>query len=144
MSRFNTGNPLGSNDPRDLDDNAKNMDLAVNSEDSQWIDRFGRPRLPLMEQERQFVASQDSREQRFADALANVGYVGTGPNGEFQDYAAGIEVTEYNQVIRADGEFWKVSPGTDLPYTTTGEGMPEGGAFVSVGDAVLRQDLANP
>jgi len=32
-----------------------------------------------------------------------------------------------------------------LPYTTTGAGMPEGGAFVSVGDAVLRQDLAgNP
>src|SRR5690554_3894103 len=45
MSRFNTGNPLGSGDPRDLDDNAKNMDLAVNAEADTFQDRLGRSRL---------------------------------------------------------------------------------------------------
>jgi|SRR5690554_2362936 len=45
MSRFNTGNPLGSNDPRDLDDNAKNMDLAVNAEADTFQDRLGKSRL---------------------------------------------------------------------------------------------------
>src|SRR5690554_1514510 len=161
MSRFNTGNPLGSNDPRDLDDNAKNMDLAVNSEDAQWIDRFGRPRLPLMEQERQFVtdqarredefrdsqddrddafdASQASRELRFNDFIASSGYQFVG------DYAPGIEITEYNQLIRdSNGEFWRVSGQVDLPYVTTGAGIPEDDALVPAGDAVLRQDLANP
>src|SRR5690554_4854125 len=161
MSRFNTGNPLGSNDPRDLDDNAKNMDLAVNSEDLQWIDRFGRPRLPLMEQERQFVAdqtrredefqdsqddrddafdaSQASRETRFNNFIASSGYQFAG------DYGAGIEITEYNQLIRdSNGEFWRVSGQVDLPYVTTGAGIPEDDALVPAGDAVLRQDLANP
>src|SRR5690554_5128576 len=161
MSRFNTGNPLGSNDPRDLDDNAKNMDLAVNSEDSQWIDRFERPRLPLMEQERRFVAdqarredefqdsqddrddafdaSQASREVRFNDFIASSGYQFVG------DYGPGIEITEYNQLIRdSNGEFWRVSGQVDLPYVTTGAGIPEDDALVPAGDAVLRQDLANP
>lgn len=150
MSRFNTGNPLGSGDPRDLDDNAKNMDLAVNSEDSQWIDRFGRPRLPLMEQERQFVAAQErhedefqsaqeSRSDRFNDFIASSGYQFVG------DYGPGIEITEYNQLIRdSNGEFWRVSGQVELPYVTTGAGIPEDDALVPAGDAVLRQDLANP
>jgi hypothetical protein len=37
-----------------------------------------------------------------------------------------------------------VSGSTALPYTTTGAGLPEGGAFVTVGDAALRQELASP
>lgn len=150
MSRFNTGNPLGSNDPRDLDDNAKNMDLAVNSEEAQWLDRFGRPRLPLMEQERQFVATQErhedefqsaqeSRSDRFNDFIASSGYQFAG------DYGPGIEITEYNQLIRdSNGEFWRVSGQIELPYVTTGAGIPEDDALVPAGDAVLRQDLANP
>lgn len=150
MSRFNTGNPLGSNDPRDLDDNAKNMDLAVNSDAPQWVDRFGRPRLPLMEQERQFAAdqsrregefqsAQESRSDRFNDFIASSGYQFAG------DYGPGIEITEYNQIIRdSNGEFWRVSGQVDLPYMTTGAGIPEDDALVPAGDAVLRQDLANP
>lgn len=150
MSRFNTGNPLGSNDPRDLDDNAKNLDLAVNSEEAQWIDRFGRPRLPLMEQERLFVAAQErhedefqsdqeDRSDRFNDFIASSGYQFAG------DYGPGIEITEYNQLIRdSNGEFWRVSGQVDLPYVTTGAGIPEDDALVPAGDAVLRQDLANP
>lgn len=46
MSRFNTGNPLDSSDMRDLSDNAKNIDLAVNGTLS-WNDRFGVRRLSL-------------------------------------------------------------------------------------------------
>lgn len=150
MSRFNTGNPLGSNDPRDLDDNAKNMDLAVNSDAPQWVDRFGRPRLPLMEQERQFVAAQErhedefqsaqeDRSNRFNDFIASSGYQFVG------DYGPGIEITEYNQLVRdSNGEFWRVSGQVGLPYVTTGAGVPEDGALVPAGDAVLRQDLSDP
>jgi hypothetical protein len=42
--RFNTGNPLGSTDARDGNDNAKNLDVAVNGLDPTWNDRFGRTR----------------------------------------------------------------------------------------------------
>lgn len=45
MSRFNTGNPLGSGSPLDLDDNAKNMDEAANSSADTFQDRLGKSRL---------------------------------------------------------------------------------------------------
>ncbi|WVM88007.1 hypothetical protein UMZ34_16835 [Halopseudomonas pachastrellae] len=44
---YNTGNPLGSTDPRDLIDNAGNLDEAVNSGADTWTDRFGVERLSL-------------------------------------------------------------------------------------------------
>lgn len=47
MSRFNTGNPIESSDPRDFDDNAKNADLMLNSMEEEWTDRFGRERITL-------------------------------------------------------------------------------------------------
>lgn len=48
MTRFNTGNPIGSADPRDRDDNSKNLDEAVNDLNAEtWIDRFGVERLTI-------------------------------------------------------------------------------------------------
>lgn len=48
MTTYNTGNALGSPDPRDLYDNAQGLDEAVNTQTSStWIDRFGVPRLTL-------------------------------------------------------------------------------------------------
>ena len=42
MSRYNTGNPLGSNKAKDLDDNAKNLDLLTNDlVNDTFDDRFG-------------------------------------------------------------------------------------------------------
>jgi hypothetical protein len=79
---------------------------------------------------------QPRMEQRFNLLLAASGY-------EFlATYQAGIEITEYNKVVRdAAGQLWRAAATTDLPYTTDGTGLPEGGAFVSAGDAVLRNDL---
>ena len=47
MSRFNTRNPIGSNDPRDRDDNSKNLDEAVNSDSDRFTDRLGKLRPTL-------------------------------------------------------------------------------------------------
>lgn len=44
MTRYNTGNPLGSTDPRDLYDNAENLDAGINGTADTWRDRFGRDR----------------------------------------------------------------------------------------------------
>ena len=114
MTTYNTGNAIGSTDPRDLYDNAQNLDTAMHTPETTWTDRLGNAR------------------QSWAGAT---GYQQLG------DYAAGIQVTTYNQVIRASGEYWRAAAGTALPYTTTGVGMPESGKFVSVGDATLRADL---
>ena len=45
MSRFRTGNPLDSDDLRDLSDNAKNFDQAINGEAETFVDRKGKTRL---------------------------------------------------------------------------------------------------
>ena len=126
MTTYNTGNPIGSTDPRDLYDNAQNMDNLGNGTAPSYPDRLGVERK-----------SWAGMEQDFAELLASSGYQFLG------DYSSAIEVTAYNQIIREAGEFWRAAASTALPYTTTGAGMPESGAFVSVGDANLRQDLAN-
>jgi len=46
MTSYNTGNPLGSKDPRDLYDNAENLDVLVNDTNrNTHPDRFGVSRL---------------------------------------------------------------------------------------------------
>ena len=47
MTTYNTGNPIGSKDPRDLYDNAENLDVAVNDDAATWVDRLGVQRSTL-------------------------------------------------------------------------------------------------
>lgn len=117
--RYNTGNPVepnGSSDPRDLADNAANLDLALNSPSLTWTDRLGKSR-------RSWAGS--------------TGYEDLG------DYAAGLAFTSYNQVFRYSGQFYRAKASTALPFTTTGTIGTDLPLFIGVGDAVLRGDLAN-
>lgn len=139
MTTYNTGNPIGSTAVKDLYDNAENLDTAVNdtSRDT-WSDRLGRSRKTMSGMEREFNADQASRDNRFNTFIASSGYQFLG------DYASGIEITEYNQIVRdLDGEFWRLSGQVELPYTTTGSGLPEDGSLAPLGDAVLRQQLSD-
>lgn len=47
MSFYNTGNPVPSKDPRDLDDNAKHIDEIATSTELTYVDRLGVERLTL-------------------------------------------------------------------------------------------------
>jgi hypothetical protein len=48
MTTYNTQNPLGSADPRDLYDNAENIDTSANDTTNvEWTDRLGNKRLTL-------------------------------------------------------------------------------------------------
>lgn len=111
---YNTMNPVGSTDARDLLDNATNLDTAVNSPAARWTDRLGvsRPSWAGM-----------------------VAYADRGA------YAAGIEITGYNEIFLFDGEYYRAAASTSLPYTTTGSWSDDGNYFVSIGDAALRADL---
>ncbi|MBA1278126.1 hypothetical protein [Stutzerimonas stutzeri] len=145
---FNTGNNVSSNDPRDLYDNAANLDKLVNGSDPFVADRKGvlRESWAGMEstfsnsqegRENAFTASQADKESRFQAFLESSGYIDIGP------YAAGVEFTARNQYVAVGGQFFRPAAGTLLPYTATGDWATESGNFVLLGDDVLRQGLAS-
>lgn len=69
MTTYNTGNPLGSVDPRDLYDNAENLDFAVNSDAAlTWVDRFGRERKTVHAVEQSAPIASDAADRAVAAA----------------------------------------------------------------------------
>ena len=123
---FNTGNPVGSTDARDLYDNAQNLDIFSLGQELEYPDRLGVARKSLA-----------GLRQDVQDALSRLGYQVIG------DYAAGLVIENFGQVFRKDGEFWRAKAALTLPYTLTGVWASDAVSFVSVGDAVLRGDLAD-
>ena len=123
MTTFNTGNPLGSTDVYDRYDNSENLDNFSNGPLDAYPDRFG-------------VSRQSLQGIRNASQYVNLG-----------PYAAGLNFTALNQVFSYDAgsgaEFYAPGPSITLPYTTTGAGAGERALFRSVGDAILRADLAD-
>lgn len=155
MSFYNTGNPVPSIDPRDLDDNAKHLDVAIHSPDDTWVDRLGATRksikgvengLQVMEGEFDaaqadkqavFDASQADKQAEFLATLAAMGYEIPIP------YAAGIVFSRPTQTVQYLSEIYKAKPGV-LPFTTTGTWATDSLKLTGIGDATLRQDLSQP
>lgn len=117
---YQTNNPVGSVDVRDLYDNAEAFDNFSAGLLDAYPDRFGVQRQSL---------------QGIRNAAK---YQVLGP------YAAGLVFTTNAQVFSYMGEFYAPGPAISLPYTTTGAGAGEIANFRSVGDATLRDDLAAP
>lgn len=152
MATTPTNKPIPSEDPRDLKFNAGKIDEEVNGSADYYTDRFGAQRLTNTgrnnqfqtaqdEREAEFVASQENKELRFQQFLLNSGYQFLG------DYENGpYTIDAINQVIRYQGEFWRLNASTTPPYTTTGVNSASWAVdvthLVSVGDAVLRQELS--
>lgn len=142
MAKFNTGNPLGSTDPRDLLDNATIADHYVDDTDSEsWPDRFGRERRTWHGMEMDSSRQLSSQEDRFQQFLLSSGYV------ILPDYVDGpITFTARNQVTAYSGDYYRPKASVSLPFTTTGKDSTswanDKGNFVSVGDAALRQELS--
>lgn len=144
MTTYATNNPIGSMDPKDLFDNAQNLDYALNDiTRAIWTDRFGRSRKSYWGMEQAFSAQLLSQQERFNTFIQSSGYKVIG------EYTSGpLTITDYNQLIRYQNEFWKLTAATSLPFTTTGNDsaswVNDSAHFVSVGDAALRQELASP
>ncbi len=144
MTIYGTNKPLGSTDPKDLFDNAQNLDFAVNDiTKAIWKDRFGRSRPTMFGMEQAFSAQLLSQQQRFNNFIQNSGYKVIG------EYTAGpLTITDYNQLIRYQDALWKLTASTNIPFTTTGNDaaswVNDSAHFVSVGDGMIRQELASP
>ena len=80
MTTYNTGNPIGSKDPRDLYDNAQAFDQAINGTSETFTDRFGVSRVTLKGATAAIaadVAAVDSAATQGISAIsADVAYVG--------------------------------------------------------------------
>ena len=144
MTTYATNNPIGSMDPKDLFDNAQNLDFAVNDiTKAFWKDRFGRSRPTMFGMEQAFSTQLLSQQERFNTFIQSSGYKVI---GEYTD--GPLTVTDYNQLIRYQSELYKLTAATPLDFTTTGNDATSWANdslhFVSVGDAALRQELAAP
>ncbi|SQK75721.1 hypothetical protein [Tatumella ptyseos] len=154
MATYNTNNPLGSADPRDLLDNSQIADHFVSDpENESWPDRFGNARKTWKGIEADAAAKLDqiadnassqlaAENDSFQQFLLNSGYE------PLADYVDGpITFERRNQITAYNGEFYRPKASVTLPYTTTGNTATtwatDESNFVAVGDAVLRQDLAS-
>lgn len=79
MSFYNTGNQVPSNDPRDLDDNAKHIDEIVNSNSLTYFDRLGVERLTMAGVEAEAAEAATLRSDLAASSGSGlVGTIGSG------------------------------------------------------------------
>lgn len=131
MATTPTNKPIPSEDPRDLKFNAGKIDEVVSGDNHYYTDRFGVRRFTI-------AGFQYTAEE----AIRKYGYI---TMDSFED---GATLTLPNQTLhyeangeyyRWDGEFPKIVPAGSTPDST---GEVKLGAWVSVGDASLRSDLA--
>ena len=132
----NTGNPIGSTSPKDLSDNARNLDLLVSGENSSYLDRKGVQRRSWKGMEAEFSTNQVERESEFRNFLETSGYEVP------VEYVEGLEIARPTQTLRLSGELYRAKV-SFLPFVTT-VWSADSKKFFSVGDAALRQEMADP
>ncbi|WP_225037491.1 hypothetical protein [Pseudomonas aeruginosa] len=131
MTTFQTLNPLGSKDPRDLYDNAENYDAAMNDRaNQQWIDRFGVGRPTWF-----------GVEQRVNEFLAASGFESTPL--EYVD-GSPLTVDRPTQLIQRDGNLYSVKLPASFPIELSGNWSTDQNLLVAQVDRSLRQQLADP
>lgn len=134
---YDTNNPLGSTDFRDLSDNAENFDRFANGPAPSYPNRFGVSKISISGMQESFLAAQASRATVFQNTLATFGYSYLG------DYAAGLTFTTRQQYVLRNGLAYSVDNTTALPYTLTGVWATDQPKLKIVSaDQVLRTDLA--
>ena len=141
---YNTGNPIGSTSPKDLSDNARNLDLLLLGDDPSYPDRKGVPRKSWKGMEAEYVAdrlrratefhtAQTDREIQFTKFLESSGYEAPVP------YAPGLILQRATQTVTYLGNEYRVKS-QFLPLTTT-EWAVDDSKLKLIGDDSLRQQL---
>lgn len=133
MSTTPTNQPVPSEKPQDLKFNAGKIDEFVTSKNHVYVDRFGNEHRTIE------GINYDANQ-----AILNYGYI---TKDSFED---GSTISLANECLRwkSNGEYYrwdgslpKVVPPASTPDSTGGIGQ---GKWISVGDASLRSNLAEP
>ena len=132
----NTGNPIGSMSPKDLKDNAYNLDLLLLGPNQSYLDRKGALRKSWKGMEGEFQLGQAVRTDEFREFLESSAFETP------VDYVAGLSITRPTQAVRFGGELYRAKDAS-LPFTTTTWAVDSEKLF-SMGDAALRQNMADP
>lgn len=123
MTRYNTGNPVGSSSPLDLYDNAENLDAGINGQARTWNDRRGQVRKSWNGIEadfQQFLADGSTIEfptWAAASAAATAGQIPVdrqvaviGDSGTHTDPVSGLDVpNEGRYVMTSAGLQWRAA-----------------------------------
>lgn len=144
MTQYRTLNPLGSMAPKDLYDNAQNIDNWSNGDEPFYEDRFGEMRRSFSGMNFEFEAAQTGRTAAFNAQMAALGYVSKGA------YAAGVVLETYTEYVAVPGvvsggtpAFYRPGPNATIPLTLEGDWTIDGPLLRQMdGDDVLRQELA--
>ncbi len=123
----NTGNAPGSTSPKDLIDNAEDLDLLLTGAGASNPNRLGVP-----------LKSWKGIEQQVTDYLIAQGY-----ESVYLVYGPGVIVERQTQLVQRSGELYRVMDASDIPLTLTGTWATDDSKLQAVGDAALRQVLAN-
>lgn len=130
--RYQTGNPVepnGSSDPRDLFDNAANLDLATNADDPLWLDRLGKSRKSWAGMEQDFNSFLQNTQFEYPPLV----YVDGTP----------LTVDRPTQVISRSGQLYRVRLPASFPVALSGTWATDAPLLNPTSDATLRQDLGN-
>lgn len=123
MTTYNTGNPIGSTEVKDLYDNAQNFDTLANTTTLENVpDRLGVPRMTLHGFEQAAGRSISSFEQASGESLSSFEQEATTLIEliKFQPpipYAPGIEVTTSSLTVDYLGVIYYALPSA-IPFTT--------------------------
>ena len=132
---YNTGNAIGSTSPKDLSDNARNLDHLVNGADASYLDRKGVPRKSWKGMESEFDFDQDNRELQFNNFMDASGYEPPIP------YAPGILLDRTTKTVSYLGNEYRAK-GSFIPMLTSNWATDES-KLKLIGDDSLRQDMAS-
>lgn len=122
MSTYNTGNPIGSSNLKDVYDNSQGLDYAANDlVNDYWIDRFGVNRKTL-----------SGYERRAQSVINSLGWQNPVP------YSSGLSVNETTFTVEYDGIVYRPN---QIPFVTA-EWNPDQWQVLQ-NDPMLRQDLAS-
>lgn len=130
MPKYRTGDAIGTASAKNLYDDAQDLDNLMLGPESKYPDRLWRNRL-----------SYSGFEALAKQAISDAGFYVVG------DYSESLlTLTNYNQVVKYNGEYFKLKPSIGYPYTTQGTSdsswASEEDNFLNVSDALVRQALA--
>lgn len=143
----NIGNAIGSTSPKDVYDNAKNLDLLLQGEDVSYPDRKGvlRKSWKGIEEEHsshqasrtsEFLACQEDRGKQFDALMDASGYEPP------VAYVPGIILERLTQTVSYLGNDYRVK--SQYRPLTTSSWVADESKLKLVGDESLRQELASP